>query len=93
MKLARVVHCKKEPYDVLVDRSTEWGNPFILGRDGNRAEVCAKHRVWFLKQEHLIARLPELQGKTLACWCKPAECHVDFIAALVNENLTGEKNV
>jgi hypothetical protein len=24
----RVVHCKREPHDVLIDRTTKWGNPY-----------------------------------------------------------------
>ena len=35
----KVVHCKKEYYDVLIDRTTKWGNPFIIGRDGDRDGV------------------------------------------------------
>jgi len=28
---AKVVHCKKEFYDILIDRTTKWGNPFKVG--------------------------------------------------------------
>jgi hypothetical protein len=28
---------------VRVDRATAWGNPFVLGRDGDRATVIARH--------------------------------------------------
>ena len=31
---------------VLCDRTTMWGNPFVLGRDGNRRTVCQKFDVW-----------------------------------------------
>ena len=31
---------------VLCDRTTMWGNPFLLGRDGNRRTVCQKFDVW-----------------------------------------------
>ena len=34
-----VVHRKREPFDVLIDRTTPWGNHFRIGRDGTRAEV------------------------------------------------------
>lgn len=34
----KVVHCQKEPYDVLIDRTTKWGNPWKIGKDGNRDE-------------------------------------------------------
>jgi uncharacterized protein DUF4326 len=35
----RVVHLKREPYDVAIDRRTRWGNPFVIGRDGDRETV------------------------------------------------------
>jgi hypothetical protein len=32
----------------------------------------------------LVAQLPELRSKTLACWCKPGPCHGDVIARLAD---------
>jgi hypothetical protein len=34
----RVVHCKRERYDVYIERGrgSRWGNPFVIGRDGDR---------------------------------------------------------
>lgn len=26
--MTKVVHCKKEPYDVYIGRPSKWGNPF-----------------------------------------------------------------
>jgi hypothetical protein len=31
---------------VRIDRRTQWGNPFKVGRDGTRDEVVAKFEVW-----------------------------------------------
>lgn len=31
---------------VRIDRVTKWGNPFIMGIDGDRDEVCNKYWVW-----------------------------------------------
>ena len=31
-----------------VDRTSRWGNPFEIGRDGTREEVVQKYRDWFL---------------------------------------------
>ena len=39
----RVVHCRRERYDVYVGRPSPWGNPFVIGRDGTREEVVAKY--------------------------------------------------
>jgi hypothetical protein len=30
----RVVHLRRSPFDVQIDRATKWGNPFKVGRDG-----------------------------------------------------------
>lgn len=34
--------------------------------------------------EHL-ARIPELEGKILGCWCAPQACHGDVLAELANQ--------
>ena len=52
----------------------EWGNPFKLGRDGSRGEVIEKYRAWIVQQPALMAALPELRGKDLACHCAPERC-------------------
>lgn len=79
-----VVHCKRAPYDVYIGRPSPWGNPFKIGRDGDRDEVIAKYRAWIVQQPALMARLPELRGKVLGCWCSPDACHGDVLAELVN---------
>jgi hypothetical protein len=75
-----VVHNKKEPYDVLIDRTTKWGNPFPIGSNMTRKKSLEWFREWFPTQTHLVEALPELQGKRLGCWCKPKDCHGDFLA-------------
>lgn len=80
-----VVHWRKDPCDVRIDRGTIWGNPFHIGPDGTRSQVIAKYRAWILTQPQLLARLSELRGKTLGCWCKPAHlCHGDVLAELAD---------
>lgn len=79
-----VVHCKREPYDVLIDRTTKWGNPFIIGPHGDRAGVIAKYEQRLLARPDLLAALPELHGKTLGCWCAPKPCHGDVLVRLAN---------
>lgn len=79
-----VVHCKRDQFDVYIGRPSPWGNPFIIGRDGGRIDVLAKYEVWLLAQPALLARLPELRGKRLGCWCSPAACHGDILAKYVN---------
>lgn len=79
-----VVHLSREPFDVRIDRKTKWGNPFVLGSDGNRAEVIAKYRQWIHTQPELMAALHELKGKRLGCWCSPESCHGDVLAELAD---------
>jgi len=88
-----VVHCKRAHYDVLVDRTTIWGNPFTWKfKDGidpkfivkNRDEAIGKFRTWILTQPDLVAQLPKLRGKILGCWCAPSRCHGDVLAELAN---------
>ena len=61
----RVVHCKREPFDIRIDRSTKWGNPFKVGPDGTRDEVIQFYRWWVVNRPELMAALPELRGKAL----------------------------
>jgi hypothetical protein len=64
---------------------SDWCNPFKIGVDGTREEVIEKFER-YLTQERpdLMARLPELRGKVLACWCKPSDCHGDVLARLAD---------
>jgi RNA recognition motif-containing protein len=80
-----VVHCKKSNYDVYIGRPSDWGNPFVIGKDGDRADVIRKYRQWINRQPDLIARAKkELRGKRIACWCKPDACHGDILAEIAN---------
>ena len=79
----KVVHCKKEPYDVYIGRPSKWGNPFQIGVDGNREQVIEKYRKWIKRQPHLLEQLQELNGKRLGCWCFPKKCHGDVLVELI----------
>ena len=60
---------KNPPKDaVFIGRPTDFGNPYSIGKDGNREEVYAKYDVWIWlpKQAKLRKKIrEELQGKTL----------------------------
>lgn len=77
----KVVHCKKEPYDVYIGRPSKWGNPFTIGKDGTREEVLALYLAWVETQD---LPLHELRGCRLGCWCKPLPCHGDILMELAN---------
>jgi hypothetical protein len=81
-----VVHCKHEPYDIYIGIPSEFGNKFVIGKDGTREDVVRKYEEWIKTQPDLLAKLPELKGKVLGCWCAPLACHGDVLARLANEN-------
>ncbi|CAF0719509.1 unnamed protein product [Rotaria sordida] len=81
----QVVHCKKSNYDVYIGRPSDWGNPFVIGKDGDRADVIRKYRSWIMRQPDLLARAKnELRGQRIACWCKPEACHGDVLAEIAD---------
>ena len=84
MTRTRVVHCKRESYDVYIGRPSKWGNPFKIGKDGTREEVIEKYRN-YMQDSHLLDHIQELKGKTLGCYCKPAACHGDVLVELVEK--------
>jgi len=77
-----VVHSKRARYDTYVGRPTKWGNPFVIGKHGDRDEVIRKYERWIKGNPQLMAALPELKGKVLGCWCAPLSCHADVLARL-----------
>ena len=83
----KVVHCKKEPYDVYIGRPSKWGNPFTIGKDGTREEVISKYEMYIMTRPDLIKALEELKGKTLGCWCKPKTCHGDILKIMIEDEL------
>ena len=72
-----------------VNRGTKWGNPFVVGEDGTRAECirlfellcagnyCVTGKATFDAQETLLRAvrndLHEIRGLNLACFCKSGE--------------------
>lgn len=65
-------------------RGSRWGNPFEIGRHGDRTMVIAKHERWLADQHHLLRALDELRGRDLVCWCAPQPCHCDLLKRLAN---------
>jgi hypothetical protein len=61
---ARVVGRQSGPNRRYIGRPDVFGNPFVIGRDGTRAEVIAKYAQWAPTQPHIMAALPELGART-----------------------------
>ena len=90
----RVVHCKREKYDVYIGRPSKWGNPYSHKPESiasilvdSREEAIELYREWITKGEgqNLLLQLDELKGKTLGCWCKPHACHGDVLVELIEK--------
>lgn len=70
-------------------RPATYGNPWVIGKDGTRAEVIARYREWFLSRSPLFKQIAirELKGKVLICWCVPLPCHCNFLCEYVNDKV------
>ena len=88
----RLVHCKKEKYDIYIGRPSLFGNPFSH-KDNTMAEykvssveeAIQKYEEWIQAQPELLDSLDELDGKVLGCWCFPKPCHGDVLIKLLKE--------
>ena len=75
----RVVNIYKtrEPY-VYIGRGSRWGNPFVIGIDGDRDTVIKKFEEHLVSDSYMLKMArAELKGHTLGCFCKPLPCHGD----------------
>jgi Domain of unknown function (DUF4326) len=64
---------------VYVGRPSVFGNPFVIGVEGDRAQVLERFREYAVDRcYHDVAfrqAVAALHGKVLVCWCAPAPCH------------------
>lgn len=97
INITRVVNIKREPkysehrstpsYEY-IGRGAYWGNPHSMYEAGDdRDEVIRKYKYDFDYEKFINidkAKVHELTGKTLGCFCKPGPCHGDVIADYLN---------
>jgi hypothetical protein len=78
-----------------VDRSTRWGNPFVIGggpmgRHALDHEGAVGFFLDMLRDPEMRqaagypSDLSPLRGKNLACWCTGSFCHADVLLELAN---------
>ncbi len=95
VQLSRAKGWRMPPNTVKVDRTTKWGNPFVVGTHGTRAEcvdLFTKLMAGYLcmstdnVREQMAYRVTaeqqrgELVGRNLACWCPlDKPCHADVL--------------
>lgn len=70
---------------IVIMRPSIWGNPFVIGRDGDRPTVLAKHKAWLWSEIQAgritLSDLAALDGAALVCCCAPKPCHGDTLLA------------
>jgi hypothetical protein len=81
--MTKVVNINTDVYDVRIDRTTIWGNPFIIGVHGTRKEVIQLYKQMLLNNQELLSQILKLDGKILGCHCKPKACHGDIIIEVI----------
>ena len=87
--MIKVVNCRKQSFDVYIGRGSKWGNPFVIGKDGNREQVISKYEAYIRSPQcdKLRQSLHELQDKTLGCYCAPKACHGDILKIMVEDEI------
>jgi hypothetical protein len=99
IQLSRAKGWKMPPNTLKVDRTTKWGNPFVVGKPGGlyTPKVMNLRHAWQLyasvaplNGDLVKAAQAELRGKNLACWCplpEPYEhdcCHAAALLKIAN---------
>lgn len=75
---------KGAQWDVLVDRTTKWGNPYPVKVWGRKLAV-ALYSDWIINNTELMKALHELKGKRLGCHCAEGKpCHARVLAKLAD---------
>ena len=94
-----LVHCKKHNFDQYIGRPKagepwRFGNPFVIGVDGTRDEVCNKFEQYVEANPLIKATfIKTLAGKDLVCFCKPERCHGDYLLRIANPDVTVTKKL
>lgn len=86
-QLRRTKGWRIPPNTVICDRRSEWGNPFVVGKDGDAATCVRKYIKEMVPYTHRgpqndmgsfllsVANLERIQsalrGKNVGCWCPP----------------------
>jgi len=74
-------------------KTSKWANPFRISADMTRYEAieCYDAEITAGSRAGLLADLPELRGKALACWCRhdgeertvANACHGDVLVEIL----------
>ena len=79
-------HRTAGPNAVYIGRGSLYGNPFVIGKDGSRDDVCDKYEQYILGNPQLLQAVKtRLKGCDVVCFCAPKRCHGDTLVRLANE--------
>ena len=100
IQLSRKKGFRLPPNTLVVSRPSKWGNPFIVGEDGNRehcvylfrqlltGHLCISKSAECIERQRMFVKanksLSELRGKNLACWCRGNPCHASVLLEAAN---------
>ena len=97
-KVVNVTDKPRPAFDVYIGRRqwygeelfgpSPWANHFGVKKWGREGAI-ERYEEKLRGTPELLARLPELEGKTLACWCAPRPCHGDVLLRLIEERCDG----
>lgn len=97
-----IVNLRFHKADINCSRGVSvFGNPFIIGRDGTRDDVCDKFVSYFfnkLRDNKFREEVLKLKGYKLGCWCrcyppcnnpncKSLRCHLETIVEYIDNYL------
>lgn len=70
---------------VYIGHRSAFGNPFRIGKDGDRDTVCDKYEQMLAAKPEMLKLIKrELKGRDLICCCKPKRCHGDTLLRIAN---------
>ena len=82
----KVVNLKTDKYSHYIGRGSIFGNPFIIGKNGNRKEVINLYKHYARTNIELLKAIYSLPSEAvLGCFCHPKACHGDIIIELYNQ--------
>ena len=81
----------RNPWDIVIDRRSVFGNPFYMRNEAERDEVCDKHKELimgnletFIGDFLILYELYHKYGQlNLFCWCAPKRCHGETIREIL----------
>lgn len=71
---------------VFVGPGSQWENPFVIGRDGDRDTVCDRYEYLLACEPMALESIDRLKGMNLLCHDAPYRSHADTLLMLAAIN-------